>query len=169
MEKEERKIIAVDFDGTVVTHEFPHVGKDIGAQKVLRRLVAKGHRLILYTMRSDIHLYEAKKWFADNDIELWGVQYNLEQAKWTSSNKCYAHLYIDDAALGCPLVIPDEGRPYVAWPEVEAELELLGYLDKGGKDIPIGCVKCNNCGTIYKPTELIPVCPNCRSTKQPFD
>lgn len=45
-------IIAVDFDGTCVTHEFPEVGKDIGAVPVLRELVEKGHKIILYTMRS---------------------------------------------------------------------------------------------------------------------
>ena len=44
--------IAVDFDGTCVTHEFPKVGKDIGAVPVLKKLVEKGHQIILYTMRS---------------------------------------------------------------------------------------------------------------------
>lgn len=34
-------IIAVDFDGTCVTHEFPRVGKDIGAVPVLKELVGK--------------------------------------------------------------------------------------------------------------------------------
>lgn len=29
-------IIAVDFDGTCVTHEFPYVGKEIGAAEVLK-------------------------------------------------------------------------------------------------------------------------------------
>ena len=45
-------IIAVDFDGTCVTHEFPEVGRDIGAVPVLKELVEKGHKIILYTMRS---------------------------------------------------------------------------------------------------------------------
>ena len=45
-------VIAVDFDGTCVTHEFPKVGKDIGAVPVLKKLVEKGHKIILYTMRS---------------------------------------------------------------------------------------------------------------------
>lgn len=43
-------IIAVDFDGTCVTHEFPKVGRDIGAVPVLRKLVENGHKLILFTM-----------------------------------------------------------------------------------------------------------------------
>lgn len=47
-------IIGIDFDGTCVTHEFPDVGKDIGATPVLKELTDKGHKLILFTMRSDI-------------------------------------------------------------------------------------------------------------------
>lgn len=47
------KIIAVDFDDTCVKHEFPRVGEEIGAVKVLKLLVANGHKLILWTMRSD--------------------------------------------------------------------------------------------------------------------
>lgn len=43
-------IIAVDFDGTCVTHEY--VGKEIGAAEVLKELTDKGHKIILFTMRS---------------------------------------------------------------------------------------------------------------------
>lgn len=113
-------IIAVDFDGTCVTHDFPDVGGDIGAVPVLRKLIDQGHQLILYTMRSGSSLTDAVKWFLVNDIPLYGIQYNPEQAKWTSSNKCYAQLYIDDAALGCPLIEHgDDDRPFVDWVEVE--------------------------------------------------
>ena len=41
--------IVIDFDGTCVTHEFPLVGKDIGAIPVLKKLVENGHNLILFT------------------------------------------------------------------------------------------------------------------------
>ena len=43
--------IAVDFDGTCVTHAYPDVGKNIGAEIVLKKLSDKGHKIILYTMR----------------------------------------------------------------------------------------------------------------------
>jgi hydroxymethylpyrimidine pyrophosphatase-like HAD family hydrolase len=112
-------IIAVDFDGTCVTHEYPLVGKEIGAVNVLRKLVDKGHLLILYTMRSGKELNDAKQWFIDRKIPLYGVQFNPQQSSWTSSNKCYAQLYIDDAALGCPLVHGMHNRPYVDWQEVD--------------------------------------------------
>ena len=136
--------ICIDFDGTCVTHEFPRVGKDIGAAPVLKRLVKNGHRLILFTMRSDqkevltehfdIHnkagnyLTDAVNWFKKNEIPLWGIQTNPEQKTWTESPKAYGQLYIDDAALGCPLIYGDlneDGtgvyfdRPHVDWGKVE--------------------------------------------------
>lgn len=71
-------------------------------------------------MRSGDTLENAVKWFADNGIELWGVNRNPDQYKWTGSPKVYAQLYIDDAALGCPLIKPMNGkRPYVDWSLVE--------------------------------------------------
>lgn len=113
-------IIAVDFDGTCVTHEYPNIGRDIGAQSVLKKLVADGHQLILYSMRSGEQLHDALNWFADNSIHLYGIQENPEQKCWTTSPKCYAHIYIDDAALGCPLLSGLKGeRPYVDWKKVE--------------------------------------------------
>lgn len=125
-------IIAVDFDGTCVTHEYPEVGRDIGAAPVLKELVAKGHKLMLWTMRShgDQHkncLNDAINWFKDNDIELWGINENPEQ-NWSNSNKQYANLFIDDAALGCPLIKPINERPYVDWNEVKRYLKHNNIL-----------------------------------------
>ena len=45
-------VIVLDFDGTCVKHAYPAVGKDIGAEPVLKRLVANGCDLVLSTMRS---------------------------------------------------------------------------------------------------------------------
>lgn len=120
--------IAVDFDGTCVTHDYPRVGKDIGAIPVLKRLVDNGHRLILFTMRSGKELEDAVQWFQTNDIPLYGVNENPTQKKWTQSPKVYAQIYIDDAALGCPTTarVTQEGgtgRVYVDWKKVEEELE----------------------------------------------
>lgn len=93
--------IAVDFDGTCVKHRYPMVGEDVdGAVSVLKELVRKGHKIILYTMRSGDTLDDAISWFIDNDIELWGINRNPEQYGWSSSPKVFANLYIDDAALG---------------------------------------------------------------------
>lgn len=122
--------IAVDFDGTCVTHEYPVVGKNIGAVPVLRALVENGHQLILWTMRSDEGLVDAVEWFRSNGIQLYHAQRNPTQDKWTSSPKCYAHVYIDDAALGCPLRFEPNysDRPFVNWTEVESQLKKRGLL-----------------------------------------
>lgn len=119
--------IAIDFDGTCVKHEYPKVGADIGAIPVLKQLIDKGHNLILFTMRDGKELNDAINWFKNNDIKLYGIQYNPTQRNWTKSNKCYAKLYIDDAALGIPL-IEDEERPYVDWIKVKELLTLKDIL-----------------------------------------
>lgn len=122
-------VIAVDFDGTCVTHEYPYMGSDIGAVPVLKELTDAGYRLILTTMRSGKTEKEAVKWFKDNDIPLWGVNKNPEQKSWTSSPKVYADLYIDDCALGVPLTTSASStRPYVDWTRIRKWLVAEGYL-----------------------------------------
>lgn len=119
-------IYGIDFDGTVVTHEYPKVGTELPhVVTVLKALVHRGDRLILWTMRSGDTLEEAKDWFKEREIPLYGIQRNPDQDRWTESPKAYCHVYIDDAALGCPLVTPKKkkGRPYVDW---EVVAELLG-------------------------------------------
>lgn len=112
-------IIAVDFDGTVVKHEYPAVGECVGAVEILKELIRNGHILILLTMRSDQYLEDAVNWFKERNISLYDVNNNPTQKDWTNSRKVYAHLYIDDAALGVPLK-QDRGddRAYVDWVEV---------------------------------------------------
>lgn len=165
-------IIAVDFDGTVVTHDYPRVGKTVpGAIPVLKRLTRAGHLLILFTMRSGMELHYAIEWFKANEIPLYGIQFNPQQASWTSSNKCYANVYIDDAALGCPLERNQEfsARPYVNWfgvdvmleaqhpgiyhsggPVIYATKDMLDKLDAGNWLRADGSVECPDCKKPYK-------------------
>lgn len=118
-------VIALDFDGTVVTHEYPYVGEDVGAVPVLKELTAAGHQLILFTMRSGKLLDDAVAWFDRNGIELYAVNENPEQKSWTSSVKVHANMYIDDCALGCPIRFEDGvRRPFVDWQKVR---EILTY------------------------------------------
>jgi hypothetical protein len=140
----EPKDILVDFDGTVVTHDFPRIGHDIGAVPVLKELVYVGHRLILFTMRSDVtdpqsnnplsinepgdYLTQAVNWFKQHEIPLYGIQTNPTQHTWSSSPKAYGQLILDDIALGIPLTRKVGERPYVNWVEVRKLLEQQGYL-----------------------------------------
>jgi hypothetical protein len=123
--------IAIDFDGTCVTHDYPKIGKDIGAVPILKKLVESGHRLILYTMRSGKELQEAREWFAENGIALYGAQFNPTQKEWTSSNKCYAQLYIDDAAYGCPLKFNADisHRFFVDWEYIDSNFTNTGFYN----------------------------------------
>ena len=114
--KLENTILAVDFDGTCVAHEFPKVGKEIGAAAVLRELVKEGAKLVLWTVRDKSTLMDAKEWFDKNRIPLYGVNNNPSQIAWNTSRKVFAHYYIDDMAIGAPLIQGDDGaRPHIDW------------------------------------------------------
>jgi len=147
MTKQKSTVFAIDFDGTCTAHAFPYVGKEIGAPDVLRKLVDNGHKLILYTMRSDREkakpthdplimdvtgkfLTDAIRWFTHHGIELHGIQTNPTQHNWTTSPKCYAEIYIDDAALGAPLLYNPElsSKPYIDWKRVEEFLTINNYI-----------------------------------------
>lgn len=128
-------IIAIDFDGTIVTHEFPEIGTPAPeAIGWMKKFQEAGAKLVLWTMRSDGEshgrkvLTEAVEYCRRNGIEFFGVNSNPTQYRWTTSPKAYAHIYIDDAAFGCPLLPNPKagGRPYVDWSVVgPAVLELI--------------------------------------------
>ena len=109
-------IIAVDFDGTIVEHAYPQIGADIPeAIEWLVKLQEAGARLILWTMRDGARLAEAVDYCRERGVEWWGINSNPTQGSWSGSPKQYAHLYIDDAGVGCPLVRPERRRAYVDW------------------------------------------------------
>lgn len=122
-------IIAVDFDGTVVKHKYPAVGDTVeGSVETLQKLVDKGHKIVLWTMRDKSELEDAVKWFEEKNIPLHGTNSNPDQSAWTSSPKAYAQLYIDDAALGCPLKFDREMNWYVDWLRVSEILQHMKVL-----------------------------------------
>lgn len=131
-------IIGVDFDGTVVTHDYPRVGQDIGAVPVLKRLAKSGNKLILFTMRSTKNgtLQDAENWFKQNGIKLYGVNTNPTQKEWTDSPKAHCNLYIDDAAFGAPLKFDGSKspRPFIDWEKAEKMLDYYGAFDDEAND-----------------------------------
>lgn len=124
-----KKLIAIDFDGTIVGHNFPDIGDPIPyAEEALRFLHEKGFKIILWTMRSNTnegaYLSEAIDHVEVNfAVPLWAANTNPTQKSWTTSPKAYAPVYIDDAALGCPMLPePINDRPAVDWMEVMKQL-----------------------------------------------
>lgn len=124
-------IIAIDFDGTIVSHMYPNIGVEVpNAFNVMKKLIEKEHKLMLWTMRDGRELDEAVAFCERRGVSFWGVNCNPSQASWSNSTKQFAHLYIDDAALGCPVMFDQETkRNIVNWKEVEEFLTRMGYFN----------------------------------------
>lgn len=124
----------IDFDGTVVTHEYPRVGVNIGAEEVLRELIDNNHKIILFTMRSGRELDDAVEWFSKHDIELYGINTHPNQKDWTSSPKAHGDISIDDRDLFTPLTktLPNGdrylGHNFVDWIKVKDKLKELKII-----------------------------------------
>jgi len=118
----EKLIVCVDFDGTIVDHAYPLIGEPVpGAIPWLKKLQNHGAKIILWTMRSDHPkvgnvLSQAVEYLNGNGIDLYAINSNPSQSSWTNSPKAFAHIYIDDAAIGCPLIeLPAFKRRCVDW------------------------------------------------------
>lgn len=95
--------IAVDFDGTIVEHQYPEIGKEkLFAFRTLKELEKKGARLILWTFRTGKELDEAVEFCRKNGIEFYAVNKNYpeEIQDDTISRKIDADIYIDDKNIG---------------------------------------------------------------------
>jgi len=100
-------IIAIDFDGTIVTDAFPEIGKPVWqAFEALHAFKEEGHQLILWTCRTDLperaYLTEAVEFCRERGIEFDAVNDNLPGAPFIDKGNCrkvYADYYIDDKSL----------------------------------------------------------------------
>ncbi|MEA2106102.1 MAG: hydrolase [Bacteroidota bacterium] len=95
--------IAVDFDGTIVDHEYPEIGKPkLFAFETLKALQDKGVSLILWTFRAGKELEEAVEFCKKNGIEFYAVNKNYPEEIFDDSisRKINADIYIDDRNLG---------------------------------------------------------------------
>lgn len=99
-------LIAVDFDGTIVEHKYPQIGKEIPfAIATLICLQAEGHRLILWSVREGSLLEEAVAFCRERGLEFYAVNANHpeEAAHPNPSHPCRkprADLFIDDRNVG---------------------------------------------------------------------
>jgi hypothetical protein len=107
-------IIAVDFDGTIVEHDYPRIGKPIPfAIEVLKKLQQEGrHTLLLWTVREGALLQEALDYCSKNGLEFYAANQNYpEEEIENSPRKLMADVFIDDRNIGG---LPDWGIIYKA-------------------------------------------------------
>lgn len=106
-------IIAVDFDGTIVEHRYPAIGREIPfAIETLKRLSSEHHRLILWSVREGTLLKEAVRYCGDRGLKFYAVNSNYPEENRLHENfsrKLKADLFIDDRNLGG---LPDWGVIY---------------------------------------------------------
>lgn len=95
--------IAVDFDGTIVEHEYPKIGKiKLFAFETLKELNSQGEQLILWTFRSGKYLDEAVEFCKKHGVEFYAINSNFKNERFdgTFSRKVNADIFIDDRNLG---------------------------------------------------------------------
>lgn len=106
-------IIAVDFDGTIVEHKYPEIGRELPfAIETLKKLQQERHRLILWSVREGKLLQEAVDFCRERGLEFYAVNSNYAEETLESnhySRKLKADLFIDDRNLGG---LPEWGMIY---------------------------------------------------------
>jgi hydroxymethylpyrimidine pyrophosphatase-like HAD family hydrolase len=106
--------IAVDFDGTIVTHEYPNIGREIPfAVQTLKMLQDDGHKLILWTVREGDLLRDAIQWCREKGLEFYAANKDYPEEEEQNNNhysrKLKADIWIDDRNIGG---LPDWGTIY---------------------------------------------------------
>lgn len=130
-------VIAVDFDGTIVQHRYPQIGKEIPfAIATLKKLQEEHHLLILWTVREGELLEEAVEFCRRRGLEFYAVNANhpderIKESQATPCRKLQADLYIDDCNVG---KLPDWGAIYEMvhnrWSYEHYLREVIGVVDE---------------------------------------
>ena len=107
-------IIAVDFDGTIVEHKYPAIGKELPfAIETLKKLGMERHKLILWTVREGALLEEAIIFCRERGLDFYAVNRDYPEEEEGRNNhfsrKLKADVFIDDRNLGG---LPDWGTIY---------------------------------------------------------
>lgn len=106
-------IIAIDFDGTIVTHEYPKIGREIpfAIDSLIRLQQDHQYQIVLWTVREGVELEEAVEYCKARGLEFYAINNNYpeETAKDQQPRKLKADLFIDDRNLGG---LPDWGIIY---------------------------------------------------------
>ncbi len=123
-------LIAVDFDGTIVEHAYPKIGKPVlFALETLKSLQARNHRLVLWTIREGKYLEEALAYCKKNGLEFYAVNeaFPGEGFEAGQSRKVNVDLFIDDRNVGG---LPPWGE---IWKMIEGdEMDMSNLKGKNG-------------------------------------
>ena len=127
--------IADDYDGTIVQHAYPSIGKEIPfAIETLKRLQKEEHHLlILWTVRTGKFLDEAIEFCKSKGLEFYAVNQNNPDEEDSKGKKIIADVYIDDRSLGG---LPDWGIIYkvlkenLTWKDLYQSTQKKSFFDK---------------------------------------
>lgn len=139
------KIVYLDFDGTVVEHQYPQIGRcNFGGYRVVKALQDAGWEIILNTYRADMGK-EALEKALDYVNQTWPMcegdfETNLKPIQATEK-KLHPHpwdlqeflrtevIYIDDSSHNVPLkpAAMSSGN-MVDWAKIEFELKQFGVI-----------------------------------------
>ncbi len=133
--------IAVDFDGTIVEHKYPEIGKEkLFAFETLRELQKRNHQLILWTYRTGKELEAAVDFCREKGIEFYAVNRNYPEEKWEpdTGRKIHADVYIDDHNLGgfpgwsmaWQLLMREEQAPVAGPARTSGRKGLFGFFKR---------------------------------------
>lgn len=120
--------IAVDFDGTIVEHQYPKIGKDLlFAFETMKELQKHGALLILWTFRSGDELSEAIDYCRSKGIEFYSINSNYPEEVYDDSisRKINADVYIDDKNVG----------GFRGWSEIWQDLSLYDLREQEAEKI----------------------------------
>lgn len=111
-------IIAVDFDGTIVEHEYPKIGRAVPfAIETLLKLQKDGHILLMWSVREGRLLNEAVEYCESKGLKFYAANKNHpDEDPAKASRKLNADLFIDDRNFGG---LPDWGVIYYGIKEME--------------------------------------------------
>ncbi|MBL4586401.1 MAG: hydrolase [Flavobacteriales bacterium] len=136
-------VIAVDFDGTVVEHKFPAIGKEMPfAFATLKALQKKGHRLIMWTYRHGETLDAAVEYCLKNGVEFYAINRSFPEEKFDpteASRKLDCDMFIDDRNVGgflgwgeiYRIIHPEEAEAQMQQMQGQPKKGLFGKLFGG--------------------------------------
>lgn len=142
--------IFLDFDGTVVEHTYPKIGRcNFGCFEVIKKLQDAGHEIILNTMRSEFKNDSLEKaldlinnfhWMLIKDRSqretfeikpIKSTDHKIQPGCWDIERaKVLGELFIDDICTGTPLkpAVMTNGK-MVDWDELDKIFEKNGLYE----------------------------------------